>query len=82
MHKLFLVFFVLFIFQTTFSQTKKIIGFYEKNVEKQLNTEAAFDKSLSAENIGVIIHLPLLLFTSSYSSSVTGLSHTTFSSPL
>jgi hypothetical protein len=44
MQKLLLSISLLFIFQTTFSQTKKIIGFYPQNVEKQLNTESAFDK--------------------------------------
>jgi N-acetylated-alpha-linked acidic dipeptidase len=57
MQKLLLSISLLFIFQTTFSQTKKIIGFYPQNVEKQLNTESAFDKNLSAENIGATMKL-------------------------
>jgi N-acetylated-alpha-linked acidic dipeptidase len=52
MQKLLLFISFLFILQTSFSQSKKIIGFYPQNVEKQLNTESAFDKNLSAENIG------------------------------
>ena len=42
----------LFIFQISFSQTKKIIGFNEKDVANQLSLESSFDKNLSAENIG------------------------------
>src|SRR6185437_10442697 len=52
MQKLLLFISFLFILQTSFSQNKKIIGFYPQNVEKQLSTESAFDKNLSAENIG------------------------------
>ena len=40
---------------TSFSQTKKITGFFEKNVTGQLNLEASFDKNLSKENVGVTI---------------------------
>jgi N-acetylated-alpha-linked acidic dipeptidase len=57
MQKLLLSISLLFIFQTTFSQTKKIIGFFPQNVEKQLNTESAFDKNLSAENIGATMKI-------------------------
>lgn len=57
MHKLFLFVLILFIFQTSFAQTKKITGFYEKNAEKQLNTESSFDKNLSAENIGATMKI-------------------------
>ncbi|MEO5907673.1 MAG: transferrin receptor-like dimerization domain-containing protein [Ginsengibacter sp.] len=57
MHKLLLPVLVLFIFQTTSAQTKKITGFYEKNVENQLNTESSFDKNLSAENIGTTMKI-------------------------
>jgi N-acetylated-alpha-linked acidic dipeptidase len=42
----------LFILQSTFAQTKKITGFFEKNIQDQLNLENSFDKNLSAENIG------------------------------
>jgi N-acetylated-alpha-linked acidic dipeptidase len=57
MRKLFLSILVLFIFQTSFTQTKKITGFYEKNVDKQLNTESSFDKNLSADNIGATMKI-------------------------
>ena len=40
---------------TSFSQTKKITGFFEKDVPGQLNLEASFDKNLSKENVGVTI---------------------------
>jgi N-acetylated-alpha-linked acidic dipeptidase len=43
---------LVFIIQSSFAQTKKITGFYEKNIEKQLSLESAFDKNLSKENIG------------------------------
>ena len=52
MTKLSLTFLLLFILQPTFAQTKKIIGFFEKNIQDQLNLENSFDKNLSAENIG------------------------------
>lgn len=43
---------MIFILQSSFAQTKKITGFYEKNIERQLNLESAFDKNLSKQNIG------------------------------
>ncbi len=52
MSKLFFSFLTIIIFQSSFAQTKNITGFYEKNVEQQLNLESAFDKNLSKENIG------------------------------
>jgi N-acetylated-alpha-linked acidic dipeptidase len=57
MQKLLLSISLLFILQISFSQTKKIIGFYQQNVEKQLNVESAFDKNLSAENIGATMKI-------------------------
>jgi N-acetylated-alpha-linked acidic dipeptidase len=57
MQKLLLSVSLLFILQISFSQTKKIIGFYQQNVEKQLNAESAFDKNLSAENIGATMKI-------------------------
>lgn len=42
----------LFIFNLPFSQTKKIVGFNEKNAATQFSLESSFDKNLSAENIG------------------------------
>lgn len=43
---------LLFAFHISFSQTKKIIGFNEKDAATQLSLESSFDKNLSAENIG------------------------------
>jgi N-acetylated-alpha-linked acidic dipeptidase len=49
------ILFMIFILQSTIAQNKQITGFYEKNVDKELNLEAAFDKNLSKENIGETI---------------------------
>ena len=46
---------LLFVFHISFSQTKKIIGFNEKDAATQLSLESSFDKNLSAENIGATI---------------------------
>jgi N-acetylated-alpha-linked acidic dipeptidase len=46
---------MLFILQSSIAQTKKITGFYDKNIDKELNLESAFDKNLSKENIGETI---------------------------
>ncbi len=43
---------LLFILQSAFTQTKKISGFYEKNIDREFNLESTFDKNLSKENIG------------------------------
>src|SRR6185312_3690451 len=52
MNKLFVTLLSIFIFQCSFAQTKKIIGFDEKNTATQISLESQFDKNLSAENIG------------------------------
>ena len=52
MNKALLSLFLIFIFQSLFAQTKKITGFYEKNIDQQSKLESAFNKNLSAENIG------------------------------
>lgn len=46
---------MLFILQPLKAQTKKITGFYEKNIDKELNIESAFDKNLSSTAIGETI---------------------------
>jgi N-acetylated-alpha-linked acidic dipeptidase len=46
---------MIFILQSSIAQTKKITGFYEKNIDKELSVESAFDKNLSAVNIGETI---------------------------
>jgi N-acetylated-alpha-linked acidic dipeptidase len=48
---------MIFIVQSSIAQTEKIIGFYEKNSEKELNLESAFDKNLSKASIGETIKL-------------------------
>jgi N-acetylated-alpha-linked acidic dipeptidase len=52
MYKSLLPILLIFSFQSSFAQTKKITGFFEKNIDRQSNLESAFDKNLSAENIG------------------------------
>ncbi|MEO6845005.1 MAG: folate hydrolase, partial [Ginsengibacter sp.] len=52
MNKLFVTLLLIFIFQSSFAQTKKIVGFTEKNTATQISLESQFDKNLSAENIG------------------------------
>ena len=54
MRKILLLCLLLFA-NTSFSQTKKITGFFEKNVPGQLNLESSFDKNLSKENVGATI---------------------------
>ncbi|MEO8854478.1 MAG: transferrin receptor-like dimerization domain-containing protein, partial [Ginsengibacter sp.] len=53
------IYFLLLFFaiQTSFAQSKKIIGFNEKNVDGQLSLESQFDKNLSAENIGATMKI-------------------------
>jgi N-acetylated-alpha-linked acidic dipeptidase len=43
------------ILQPSIAQTKKITGFYEMNIEKELSLESEFDKNLSKDNIGETI---------------------------
>lgn len=45
------------ILQPAFAQTKKITGFFEKNIDKELNLESDFDKNLSPANIGESIKI-------------------------
>ena len=51
MYKYAIAFSLLFISQFSFSQTKTIIGFTEKNSETQLSVETSFDKNLSTKSI-------------------------------
>lgn len=46
---------MIFILQPSNAQTKKISGFFEKNVDKELSLESAFDKNLNKDNIGETI---------------------------
>ena len=52
MYKALIIFLMLFYYQSSFAQNKKIIGFNEKTTEEQISLESQFDKNLSAENIG------------------------------
>jgi N-acetylated-alpha-linked acidic dipeptidase len=52
MNKFVITLLLIFIWQSSVAQTKKITGFYEKNINNELNVESAFDKNLSAVNIG------------------------------
>jgi N-acetylated-alpha-linked acidic dipeptidase len=55
MNRSLLVLVILLFTQSSFSQKKNITGFYNKNIEKELDLESAFDKNLSKENIGETI---------------------------
>jgi N-acetylated-alpha-linked acidic dipeptidase len=46
---------LIFVVQSSIAQTKKVTGFYEKNINKELSLESAFDKNLSSSNIGETI---------------------------
>lgn len=48
---------LLSVFNFSYSQTKNIFGFNEKDAATQLSLESSFDKNLSAENIGAIVKL-------------------------
>jgi Predicted aminopeptidases len=55
MNKSLITILMFFILQSSFAQTKKMTGFYEKNIDKELILESAFDKNLSKTNIGETI---------------------------
>jgi N-acetylated-alpha-linked acidic dipeptidase len=55
MNRSLLILLMIFILQSTIAQNKKITGFYEKNVDKELSLESAFDKNLSKSDIGETI---------------------------
>jgi len=44
-----------FVLQSLIAQTKKLTGFYEKNIDRELSLESAFDKNLSNISIGETI---------------------------
>ncbi len=52
MNKYLVTVLMIFFVQHSFAQTEKIIGFYEKNREKELNLESIFDNNLSSASIG------------------------------
>jgi N-acetylated-alpha-linked acidic dipeptidase len=55
MNKLLTTLLMVLILQPSIAQTKKITGFYEMNIEKELSLESEFDKNLSKDNIGETI---------------------------
>jgi N-acetylated-alpha-linked acidic dipeptidase len=55
MNKFMVTILIIFIAQSLFAQTKKVTGFYEKNIDNELNLESAFDKNLSKADIGETI---------------------------
>ncbi len=55
MYKSLFIVIMIFIVQASVAQTKKITGFYDKNIDKELTLESAFDKNLSKVNIGETI---------------------------
>jgi N-acetylated-alpha-linked acidic dipeptidase len=46
---------MIFIVQSSIAQTRKVTGFYEKNIDKELSLESAFDKNLNPADIGETI---------------------------
>ena len=46
---------MIFILQSSIAQTKKVTGFYDKNIDKELSLESVFDKNLSKASIGETI---------------------------
>ncbi|MGC1390149.1 MAG: transferrin receptor-like dimerization domain-containing protein [Bacteroidales bacterium] len=55
MNKSLITVLTIFIVQSSFAQTNKMTGFYEKNIDREMSLEAAFDKNLSKVNIGETI---------------------------
>ena len=55
MNKFLAAILMVLIIQPSIAQTKKITGFYEINIEKELSLESEFDKNLSKDNIGETI---------------------------
>lgn len=51
MNKSLVTLLMIFIVQSSIAQTKKMIGFYDKNVDKELSLESIFDSNLSKTNI-------------------------------
>jgi len=55
MNKSLVTLLMIFIVQSSIAQTKKMIGFYDKDVDKELSLESIFDSNLSKTNIGETI---------------------------
>jgi hypothetical protein len=52
MNKFLTAMLMVLIIQPSIAQTKKITGFYDIHIEKELSLESEFDKNLSKDNIG------------------------------
>ena len=52
MNKSLITLLVVFILHSSVAKTQKIIGFYEKNIAKELSLESSFDKNLNKDTIG------------------------------
>jgi N-acetylated-alpha-linked acidic dipeptidase len=46
---------VFYILQSSIAQSQKIIGFFDKNIGKELSLESSFDKNLNKDTIGETI---------------------------
>ena len=55
MNKSLVTLLMIFIVQSSIAQTKKMIGFYDKDVDKELSQESIFDSNLSKTTIGETI---------------------------
>jgi N-acetylated-alpha-linked acidic dipeptidase len=55
MNKSLITVLMIFICQASFGQAKKITGFYDKNIDRELSLESQFDNNLSSVNIGETI---------------------------
>lgn len=55
MKKFLIALLMILFWYSSFSQKQNILGFFDKNVDKELSLESAFDKNLSKENIGETI---------------------------
>jgi N-acetylated-alpha-linked acidic dipeptidase len=55
MNKSVITILMIFIVQSSMAQTRKLTGFYDKNIDKELSLESAFDKNLSKTNVGETI---------------------------
>ncbi len=46
---------MILILQSSMAQTRRLTGFYDKNIDKELSLESAFDKNLSKADVGETI---------------------------
>ncbi len=55
MNKSIILLILFFVLQSSFAKAQKIIGFYDKNIGRELNLESSFDKNLNKDTIGETI---------------------------